>query len=90
MFMVVIFLNVGQNLAYESHLICKRVEDVFTPSPHERPPSNVVRGPPGKRGAPGQKGEVGNRGEKGDEGSPADVNYQLIEQTVERKIIESE
>lgn len=82
------FLSIGRSHALESHLICKSVQDVFSPSSSGESISGAPQGPPGKRCASGSKGEAGSRGEKGDAGSPAIVNYQRIEEAIERSATE--
>lgn len=85
-FIVMTFLYVLQSYGSERHLICKSVHDVFSHSTFGGSSSGAVEGPPGKRGVPGSKGEEGSPGRKGDKGSPAIVNYQRIEEVIERTV----
>ena len=71
----------------QEHLICKRVESVFTDTHDTQVASNSrrIQGSPGKRGATGVKGDRGLPGIKGEPGIPASVDYERIYEVIDAK-----
>lgn len=90
-FLLLLALHANVARSEDKHLICKQVEDVFTSTAGDGRSSRnvpVIKGPPGKRGAKGIKGEKGTRGDTGARGPTADVNYVIVNETVERGTFE--
>lgn len=48
----------------------------------------TTQGRPGKQGAPGLKGDIGFRGADGERGPPAVIDYDEIEDIIQRRVQE--